>query len=204
LGNGSERYLHLVDGGVSDNLGLRGVLDILTTFEALHDAGLPTPLDSVKRIVVFVVNSQPAPDLDWASNEDAPGTVSVLLQATGVPIDRYSGEQIDQLKDIAARWQAFREVRDEATFADPNSPTARLIKRAPAADIYVIDVSFAAVRDPKERDYLNQLPTSFVLTDEQVDRLRAAAGTVVRESPELERVLKDAGAHVVASPVPPQ
>jgi hypothetical protein len=38
-------YLHLVDGGVSDNVGMRGVLDALELLEALHDAGLPTPLD---------------------------------------------------------------------------------------------------------------------------------------------------------------
>ena len=35
----SDPYLHLVDGGVSDNLGLRGVLDFLETFEALHAHG---------------------------------------------------------------------------------------------------------------------------------------------------------------------
>ena len=33
-------YLHLVDGGVSDNVGMRGVLDALEILEALHEAGL--------------------------------------------------------------------------------------------------------------------------------------------------------------------
>ena len=42
-------YIHLVDGGVSDNLGMRGVLDALEFLEALHDKGLPTPLDHVKK-----------------------------------------------------------------------------------------------------------------------------------------------------------
>ena len=92
LGGGSEPYLHLVDGGVSDNLGLRGVLDILTLFETLHQAGYPTPLDRVRRVVVFVVNSLSSPATDWAESENPPGTLSVLLKATGVPIDRYSGE----------------------------------------------------------------------------------------------------------------
>jgi NTE family protein len=39
----------------------------------------------------------------------------------------------------------------------------------------VVDVSFKALQDKSERDYLNQLPTSFHLPDEAVDRLRAAA-----------------------------
>jgi hypothetical protein len=33
--------------------------------------------------------------------------------------------------------------------------------------------------DKAERDYLNQQPTSFVLPAEAVDRLRAAAGTII-------------------------
>ena len=37
LGDSVRRpYLHLVDGGVSDNVGMRGVLDALETLEALH------------------------------------------------------------------------------------------------------------------------------------------------------------------------
>src|SRR4030095_16834754 len=50
--DGARRpYIHLVDGGVSDNLGMRGVLDVLELLEALHDKGIPTPLDHVKRII---------------------------------------------------------------------------------------------------------------------------------------------------------
>ena len=45
--------------------------------------------------------------------------------------------------------------------------------------------------DPAERDYLNQTPTSFVLSGEQVDRLRAAAGAAMRGSPEFARLLHD-------------
>ncbi|HYT97330.1 MAG TPA: patatin-like phospholipase family protein, partial [Casimicrobiaceae bacterium] len=34
-------FIHLVDGGVSDNLGLRGVLEVIEAFEALHSLGQP-------------------------------------------------------------------------------------------------------------------------------------------------------------------
>ena len=64
----------------------------------------------------------------------------------------------------------------------------------PNADIYAIDVSFAGLKDKKEFDYLNQQPTSFVLPAEAVDRLRAAAGTIILDSPEFKRLLKDVGA----------
>jgi hypothetical protein len=61
-------------------------------------------------------------------------------------------------------------------------------------------VSFAALPDKAERDYLNQQPTTFVLSAEAVDRLRAAAGTIIQASPEFQRLLKDVGARVLADP----
>ena len=103
-------YIHLVDGGVSDNLGMRGVLDALEFLEALHDKGLPTPLDQARRIIVFVVNSLSSPPTNWDESENPPGTVDILLKATGAPIDHYSFEAVELLKDIAARWRTARET----------------------------------------------------------------------------------------------
>jgi NTE family protein len=201
MANGKEPFLHLVDGGVSDNVGLRGVLDAINLMEALSEAGMKTPLNHVKRIVVIVVNSLSVPTTDWAQNEDAPGAVSVLIKAAGVPIDRYSGEQIDQLKDMEARWSTLRQIRDTASFnkGDPRTrkEVQEYINNVPDIAIYPIDVSFAALSDVEERKYLNQLPTSFVLREEDVDRLRAAAGSILLSSPEFQRLLKDLGARVV-------
>jgi len=193
-------YVHLVDGGVSDNVGMRGVLDALQFLEALHTAGLPTRLDHVKRIIVFVVNSLSSPPLDWDASEQGPGVIDVLLKSTGVPIDHYSFEAVEQLKDIAARWRMGRHVRDLARCsANKDSPVCAAIQ-PPQAEVYAIDVSFAAVPDKAERDFLNLQPTSFVLPAEAVDRLRAAAGAAILASPEFQRLLKDVGATVVADP----
>ena len=41
-------------------------------------------------------------------------TVDILLKATGVPIDHYSYEAVELLKDISARWEALRKVRNLA------------------------------------------------------------------------------------------
>jgi NTE family protein len=61
----------------------------------------------------------------------------------------------------------------------------------------VVDVSFQALKDSKEFEYLNDLPTSLELPDAAVDRLRAAAGTIILASPEFQRLLRDAGAKVI-------
>jgi NTE family protein len=196
----SRPFVHLVDGGVSDNLGMRGVLDALEFLEALHDRGLPTPLDHVRRIIVFVVNSLSSPPTNWDESESPPGTIDILLKATGVPIDHYSYEAVEQLKDIAARWRTSRRIRELAGCStNKDSPVCAAV-RVPDAEIYAVDVSFAALPDKAEREYLNLQPTSFVLPAEAVDRLRAAAGTIILASPEFQRVLKDVGAKVIADP----
>jgi NTE family protein len=203
LANGAkDPYLHLVDGGVSDNLGLRGVVDVVETYEALHDAGLPTPLDHVRRIIVFIVNSLSTPETDWNKVESNPGTVEIMVKAAGVPIDRYSGESVELLKDIAFRWKALREIRESVTFVKEPDPSIKLLLNAPDIDIYPIDVSFPRLADKAERDYLNELPTSFVLPPEAVDRLRAAAAKIIVSSPEFQRLLTDAGARVVEETLP--
>ena len=193
-------YIHLVDGGVSDNVGMRGVLDALELLEALHDAGVPTPLDRVRRVIIFVVNSLSSPPTTWDQSESPPGTVDILLKATGVPIDHYSYEAVELLKDISARWDTMRRIRNLAGCStNKDSPICAAI-RVPEAEIYAIDVSFAALPDKAERDYLNQQPTTFVLPAEAVDRLRAAAGTIIQASPEFQRLLKNVGARVIVDP----
>jgi NTE family protein len=194
LADGTNRpFIHLVDGGISDNVGMRGVLDALQLVEALHIVGQPTPLDRVKRIVVFVVNSLSSPPTTWDRSERGPGMVDVLLKSSGVPIDRYSYEAVELLKDISARWEGLRHLRELAGCSrDKESPVCAAI-RVPQARIYAVDVSFAALKDPAEVDYLNRQPTTFVLPAEAVDRLRAAAGRIIAESPDFRQVLKDAG-----------
>jgi len=200
-GDGVHRpYLHLVDGGVSDNVGMRGVLDALQILEALHQAGAPTPLDHARRIIVFVVNSLSSPPTNWDESETPPGNVDILLKAAGTPIDAFSYEAVELLRDTAARWETLRLIGSSAAYAANKDPAVVAALRVPPAEIYAIDVSFPRLKDKAERDYLNQQPTSFVLPPEAVDRLRAAAGTIIMDSPEFQRLLKDVGAKLVADP----
>ncbi|HET7032750.1 MAG TPA: patatin-like phospholipase family protein [Casimicrobiaceae bacterium] len=193
-------YLHLVDGGVSDNIGMRGALDVFATFEALHTAGVPTPFDRVRNIFVFIVNSLAEPPNDWDMHENPPGTFDVLIKATGTPIDRYSYDTVETLKDMQARWQMLREVRDTVGPVAARNPKLTFIERAPNIDIHVIDVSFAVLKDAAERDYLNRLPTSFVLPDEAVDRLRAAARKALLESPVIQQLMKQGVVQMPGAP----
>jgi NTE family protein len=195
-------FLHLVDGGVADNLGMRSVLDTFEVLEALSDSGVRTPFDDVQRIIVFVVNSISEPATNWDMSEEAPGAVATLLKSSGTPIDRNSFENVEQLRDTAAKWRTMRLVANSKAMVGNTDPAVARALRVPKAEIYAIDVSFAALADKAEFDYLNQQPTSFVLPPEAVDRLRAAPRTIILASPEFQRLLKDIDAKVVADPTP--
>ena len=195
--SGRRPYLHLVDGGVSDNLGMRTVLDALEVLEALHEAGIPTPLDSARRIIVFIVDSVSSPPTNWDESETAarnrghPAQVRrhadrCVLLRSGRVAERHGGAVANEAPSPQFRGDAQQQ-----------GVAVAAALRVPEAEIYAIDVSFAALKDKAELRYLNRQPTTFVLPPEAVDRLRAAAGTIILESPEFKRLLKDAGAKVV-------
>ena len=200
--DGAHRpYIHLVDGGVSDNLGMRGVLDALEFLEALHDEGhadtaRPRAAGSSSSSSIRCRRRPPT----GTNRRTPPGTMDILLKATGVPIDHYSYEAVEQLKDIAARWQTARELRKLAGCStNKDSPVCAAIRPSRSGDLCHRRVVCHAPRREGARLPERQ-PTSFVLPPEAVDRLRAAAGTIILASPEFQRLLKDVGAKVVADP----
>ena len=204
--NGKDRpFLHLVDGGLADNLGMRAVLEVLEEFEALRDA---RDQDAARRRQAdrrrrrqFAVGARRT---RGTSRSAPPGTFEILLKATGVPIDRYSSETVELLRDMIARWDLMRRIRDVRRARHLQGSVARRGHlHGPDTRLYAIDVSFPQLKDPAEFAYLNDLPTSFVLTPEAVDRLRAAAGTILLDSPDFQRLLKDIGAKVVTDPANP-
>jgi NTE family protein len=56
---------------------------------------------------------------------------------------------------------------------------------------YMVEVKFDSLKDQEERTYFKRLPTSFALPAEVVDKLREAAGKIIRDSRDFKRLLKD-------------
>lgn len=96
----------------------------------------------------------------------------------------------------------MRELRNSPAFSPNRDPNADKLLRVPEAQIYAIDVSFAQLKDREELKYLNKQPTSFSLPSEAVDRLRAAAGEIIMDSPEFQRLCKDLGATIILPTAP--
>jgi NTE family protein len=194
--NSKERpYIHLVDGGVADNLGVRAVLE---TFEELAVSTAfrgEVGFGGITRVVMIVVNARSAPKTDWDRSETPPGFVVQLLQASSVPIDRYSFETVELMKDRQEIYAWRRELLiARARLAGATEAQAEASVALPKLSVHTLDISFENLADPKEREYLQNLPTSFVLPPQDVDRLRAAAGRLLRESPDFQALLRDLAA----------
>ena len=185
-------YIHLVDGGVGDNIGVRGVLEALEELAASAEFRGEIGFGVIRRIVLMVVNARSNPGTDWDRKESPPGMISQLLQSTGVPIERYSFETVELMKDRAeiTRWRRELLVA-RARLAGATEAQAEA--SVPKVTLQVLDVSFDAIPDPEERAYFMNLPTSFVLPAEAIDRLREVAGRLLRQSAEYEAVVHDFG-----------
>ena len=194
-------FIHVVDGGVSDNLGLRGMLEAFEEIEASPRFQKAVDFDQLRHIVVIAVNSRSAPSTDWDRSPTPPGLVAELLQSSSVPIDHFSYESVELLKDIAQRWSAQRRLKvAEKRLAGMSERAAEAAVQSISFD--AIDVSFDAVADADERRYFMNLPTSFTLPDEAVDRLRELGGRLLRESKPYRALLRQIEAANTSAPSP--
>jgi NTE family protein len=198
--SGERPYIHLVDGGVADNIGVRGVLEALEAAGASATFRGESGIAMLKRIVIIVANSRAEPKNDWDRREDPPGLAAQLLQSSGVPIDRYSFETIELMKDRVEIYGWRREIlvlRERLKGATGAEADARV--PLPKLTLHAIDVSFDAISDPKERDRFLNMPTTFVLPAEDVDRLREIGGRLLRESVDFTELLNDLGGRAPAA-----
>ncbi len=185
-------YLHLFDGGLADNLGLRAMLDGVLRYDDIMDALDAMGMQETRHVIVILVNAETALDIESSRRMQTPTFAASLGAATSVPLQRYSFETVALLKDRLSDWE--RESYEAE--CGPNSKAALSKSRNAAdsrgckgVDFHFVEVNFSEVEDPKERNYLKALPTSFVLTDEAVDHLIAAGREVLRNNSEFQRLL---------------
>jgi NTE family protein len=197
-------FLHLVDGGISDNLGIRGVLDafarLQTQIRADSESGVLMPRDTkdktlktlmqAKRIIVIAVNARTMKPDTLSQKESAPSVLSQLMQSSNVPMGHYSQESITQLHDLIHQLETSRKLKI-AELRLSGMSQEQAVASVPSTKLFVINIDFEHVKDPKKRQHLLTLPTSFYLPEDDVDLLRETGATLLRESPEFKRLLLD-------------
>jgi NTE family protein len=186
LDSQKKPYIHLVDGGVADNLGLRIILDRVLLRGSVWEAIKGTPMEDVHKVAIVVVNAETQPDTKWDRSEGMPGIGAMMSSYSSVGIERYNEETIALIKESLKSWA--EEIRTQRCMGEVSSTAP-----GSCGDIqfYVVEVKFDALKDEAERRYFKRLPTSFKLAPEQVDKLRDVAHRILVQSEEFQRFLDD-------------
>jgi len=103
-------YIHLVDGGVADNIGMRMVLEAFEQLGTSASYREAAGFGEYRRVLAIVVNARSSPRTDWDRREAPPGFLVQLLQSSSVPMDRYSFETIETMKDRVQLYAWRREL----------------------------------------------------------------------------------------------
>lgn len=179
-------YLHLVDGGVSDNLGIRTMIERIAMLGDAWNTVKASNLADIQKVVLIMVNAETQIDTKWDRQEAIPPFAAMLDSYSSVSISRYNIETVALLKESLPRWAG--EIRRGRCAGREVSS-----KPGECGDIkfYVIEVKFDAIKDAAERSYFRLLPTSFKLTADEVDKLREAARRLLMESGDFKRLLRD-------------
>jgi NTE family protein len=170
----SVQYVHLIDGGISDNLGIRVFYDSLNFIGGVSN--LPQKLISnpPKYMVVILINAAVLPEKEMDTSADEPALSDQIEAISSAQINRYSIESIQLVKESLEMWTA-----------DLSELTGQEVKP------FFIQVDFYGVQDHEKKNRVNMISTSFSLPDEEVDGLRDAARFLLNESPEFQRLLKE-------------
>jgi len=173
--------IHLLDGGLSDNLALRFLLETASVTGGLEQLFKAGNVRGVQKFVVLAVNAETSPDvLDYRSDH-IPAISRAMGAMIDLPINRYSFDTITLMR------MGVEKVRLQLRA----SPRAADSPFAPDADIYFINASLSEVADPDERLALMKIPTTMYLTDQQIDQLLLAASRLIRNDPDFQRLMRD-------------
>lgn len=153
------RYLHLLDGGVADNLGIGAVRAMLTN--SYDETGLLSAIGSgyVRKLVVIVVNARSDPPSDLYQSGTGPGEWDQLQSVTSVPIDSASQNAQIVLRDLLTELARM--------------PLAKGPNRFASLKVYGVLVDFDAIPTDtpahrKLRDDAKSIPTTWTLSADQL------------------------------------
>lgn len=186
LDSEKKPYLHLLDGGVADNLGLRAIIDRIIFRGDFWKTIKGTHHENLHKVVFITVNAETQPDSFWDGVESPPAIAAMLESYSSIAIERYNVETLALLKESVKEWA--EQVRTKRC---PKGEISTKPGSCGDIEFYVIEVKFDALKDEEERWCFKRLPTSFNLTSEEVDKLRAVARRILLESGEFQRLLKD-------------
>ncbi|MFI0545389.1 MAG: patatin-like phospholipase family protein [Brachymonas sp.] len=169
-------YLHLIDGGVTDNLGLRALYDLMAANGGVENFWQRLERPAPRRFVIISVDGMRSTDLQIDASPESPSLLHTVQAVTDMQMDRYSADTLSMVSDSAQKWvQAWSK---------PGAPV----------ELYFLHLHFKQLQDSRLRDALYLIPTALTLPEYQVDELITTGENLLRSNPEFERLLRDLGA----------
>lgn len=171
-------YAHFVDGGITDNTGLRAIYEVIEVAGGAKEFVRKMDRTPPRRAVIISVNASTDPEPEMDTSNEQPSLEETINAVTDVQLHRYNAATEELLQDSVQRW-----ARDLSTLGHPVTP-------------HFIRIGFRDFEQPEARRFFNQIPTSFELSDEQVDRLIAAGHELLRNNPDYRRLVAELGGNL--------
>ena len=179
-------YIYLVDGGVSDNLGIKGPLESIVSRGHIREFLKEQGFANISKIAIIIVDAQTKEQKEWGLYGKIPGLSLTLNASSDIMVNKTNFETIELLHRYVQEWKN----KDEAQGKKP-------------IEFYIIHVTFHRLPNKLEQEYFLGIPTALTLPAAQVDKLREVAGRLLYADSEFQRLLKDIGGKVI-DPLPVQ
>jgi len=182
LDRSAHPYIHLVDGGLADNLGLRAVMDYIVIEGGLWETLQRFGLEDVDHIALLSVNATALLPSQWEQSDKTPPTSVILDAATTTPLANYNFETLEYLRNNLSGWR--REIKQRR---------CEYGLKCSAPDLYLIELRINDIPDPGLRKRLISVPTDFSLPLDVVNDLVDAGHVLLNSNTEYQRLLHDLG-----------
>jgi NTE family protein len=180
LDGDATRYVHLMDGGIADNLAMRGMINAIMVVTGAFDLSERFDLGRIRRIVLISSDGQSANDAATAREEHLGGLAQMFNAVSGTQIDSYNFEtmvlaqrKLDVLRD------AVRKARCA------QGPIAADGHPCDDVQTFFAHLSLGGIKDEAERKRLAKIPTGLTIDAPDVALLVAAGEAQVKESRDL-------------------
>lgn len=163
-------YIHLLDGGLTDNIGLRGPLWAMQSTDSSWSLLDRMNAGQIDTVLVISVDAKTAGESTINTRKNAPGLIKVFRVVTSTPMENLS---TDTVHDFHA---SFDQWRKDQMAAEAEGLELHNV------DFFDVHIGFEEIADPDLRNEVNSLPTNFNLNEGQVDALRDAADNALTNS----------------------
>jgi NTE family protein len=189
---GPKQFIHLLDGGTAENLGVSEPYRLLTTVDVAPSFLTDISQGRVKRIVFIMINARSFATSRLDQQQATPGALDGLLGTISSGIDQTTFGTADRLRELLS--ESFVLQAKEAM--DAGAPAIAANFNTVNANTFLIPIDFDALDDPDCRQRFHNIGTSWTLESKQIDALLVIGKALLFAAPNFQPMLQSVQARV--------